>query len=563
MESCQFAESASTIPELLFRRMTESPETPCLFSRSDSGAWHGMTWREFWLAAAAGAKTLRGHGLRSGDSVAILARTRREWMIAEHAALLAGLMVVGVDTHAPEDHIGHVLRHCGAKALIADTGKNLDKVPSDIRKALQLTVTMDVCEPSADAMAWLAFTGATLDAGVGEPVFPDAKSSATLIYTSGTTGTPKAIEFTHAHLMAACRSIVRLFPEVDHRDRTVCWLPMSHLFQRMLNLAAVAKGGPIYFLDDPRQMMVQLREIKPAVLIGVPRFFEKVHEGVQQKTRAFRWVPRVLMRPLLAGLVKRMFGGRIKFLITGSAPCPAAVHEFFGDAGLPLFEAYGISENAVPMAANRFGACRRGSVGTLLDENEIRFEVDNEILVRGPGVFGGYWRDGESRDCFTEDGFYKTGDYGMLDGDGYLHLRGRKSDLIKTSTGRRISPAKLESMFQASPCLEHAVVVGNGRKHLAALLTLNRAWLARKLKCAPSSVTLEAWMKAEGAQKEVFQEMDRINMQLPEYERIQSFTILPRSFSMEDGELTPTLKVKRRALEEKYRPLVDELYKAL
>ncbi len=561
MQKPDLNEELSSIPALLYRRVVASPDTAFLYSRSAAGHWQGTTWREFWAEVSGGAHTLKEKGLRQGETVAILARTRREWMVAEYAAMLAGLLVVGVDTHAPEEHIEHVLRHCGARVLIADTGKSLDKVSANIRKSLRLIVTMDKSETAGEALSWTKFVD---QPSVGEemaPVLPEADLPATVIYTSGTTGTPKAIKYRHSQILAACRAILRLFPEADSRDRTVCWLPMSHLFQRMINLAALANGCPIYFVDDPRQMIDRLREIKPGTLIGVPRFFEKVHEGVRQRMRVLRWLPRALTRPLLAGLVRRLFGGRIKFLITGSAPCSAAVHDFFADAGLPLFEAYGISENAIPMAANRFGAWRRGTVGRILDENEVRFGEDGELLVRGPGVFAGYWRDSESRASFTDDGFYKTGDYGLLDEDGFLQLKGRKSDLIKTSTGRRISPAKIEEMLQGSPCVEHAVVVGDGRKHLAALLTLDRSWLARKLGCAPSAVTSDAWQTATSAHKELLESMDGINGKLPPYERIRSFSILPGSFSMEGGELTPTLKVKRRAVQKKYGSLVDHLYR--
>ncbi len=552
-----------TIHGILKHRAEATPDKEGFYAL-ENDRWQGYTWKEIETATLAAAGFITRSGIQPGDRVGIMATTRLEWMISEWAILSAGAVVVGIDAHAPEEHVSHVMKHANIRGLIVDSESSLNKTPTSMRQSFRFIATMDDCHAKnndAPIHVWQDFVGSSVRGSAVNLPPVTADSMATLIYTSGTTGTPKAIPYTHSQLLSACNAICDLFPETESTDRSVCWLPMAHLFQRMMNLVAVAKGSPIYFNDDPRRLADNLRTIRPAVLIGVPRLFEKIHENYQQRISKAPRPLRGIISPIARLMVKRALGGRLKFMLTGSAPCPLPTLAFFDKVGLPLFEAYGISENAIPMAVNRFDARRSGSVGRPLLQNEIRFADDNEILVRGPGVFAGYEKDGDKRDYFTPDGFYKTGDYGFLDDDGYLFLKGRKSDLIKTSTGRRISPAKIERLIEQRPCFEHAVVIGRGRKHLAALLTLNIPWLRSVYNTfGKEDIPTERVKDLPELQKRILNEIDMVNRTLPPHEQIYSFSILSSGFSMEAGELTPTLKVKRKAVEDRHKELINLIY---
>lgn len=566
----------SSLLDLLFARAAETPECAAAFSRSPDGSWAPASWREVAADVRRIADGLARLGLRKGDALAIMARTCREWQLVEYAGMSLGAVVVGVDGHADRDFIGHVLRHSGAAALVVDTRKNLSKIAEDIRAYLRFVVVIDeevAPDDRGNVLNWrllLAEQGGNARHGIDVR----REDVATLIYTSGTTGTPKGITYTHGQLLVAAESIMGTLPAVGGKDRVLCWLPMSHLFQRMINLVAIMAGGQSYFVDNPREIMACLREVEPSVFVGVPRFYEKVHEGVVDRIgrmpylvrRIVRWALAVgksgagIMRAVADLLVlrrlRRVLGKKMKFMITGSAPCSGEVLGFFHAIGCPLFEAYGISENAVPMAMNMAGASRAGSVGRPLPGNEIKLAPDGEILVRGPGVFDGYHKENRRQGYFTADGFYSTGDLGWIDDDGFLYLTGRKSEIIKTATGRRIAPSKIEAAYERSPFFEHVVVVGNARKYPAALITLNPARFPEG-----ASHDFAKRICDTGVAAEVCRELERFGDVLAPTERVQAFALLPGRFGIETGELTTTLKIKRHRIEERYGNIIEQMYR--
>jgi long-chain acyl-CoA synthetase len=412
-----------------------------------------------------------------------------------------------------------------------------------------------------------------------------------MIFTSGTTGRPKAIEYTHAQLMIACQAIHDTIPRVRVGDPTLCWLPMAHLFQRMMNLVAIAQGATIYFVEDPRNVARCAAEVHPTALIGVPRFYEKLHAAIEQRIlgmpaggqrlvraafdaakrvrqsagqgrgigRIARFKHRLLDRLVLAR-IRASLGTRIQFMVTGSAPISQPHLEFFADLGWMLLEAYGISENAIPMAANRPGNVRFGSVGIPLQQNEIRIAEDGEILVRGPGLFNGYWGEPRDDELFTHDGYFRTGDIGCLDDDGYLYLKGRKSEMLKTSTGRKIFPASVEAVYQEHPLIDRMVVFGQSRPYLVGLVEVNEQELRRELSLGNSTAGIAALVNDPRVLDSVGAAVEKQGEQLAPYQRVAQFTLIPRRLEVARGELTPNLKLRRDIVVTMFAHEIDHMY---
>jgi long-chain acyl-CoA synthetase len=590
--------ASASIPELLARLAGAHPERVASHHRAGAGGWVPTRLAELHAEVRRIADGLRQVGLERGDRLAILSPTRREWQVAEIAGLAAGAVVVGIDAHAPAHQAAWVLGHAGATGLVVDSPERLATLPALTVKRLRAVVVLP--GPSAEArpsgtVGWDELLAAGLGGSGTDAWLPSEDDPATLIYTSGTTGTPRGIPYAHRHLLAACRAIIAEFRGLDEPGHSVaCWLPMAPLFQRMMNLVALAAGIPTYFVEDPREILGALREIRPTLFVGVPHFYEKLEGGIRQHVAAqppwrrrlvdaaqrvgaevarrtregeplspwLRLRHRVADR-LVLRRIRDVMGGRIRWMISGSAPAPRWLLESLHAVGLLVLEAYGLTESTVPIAANRPDSYRFGSVGKAFAMNEIRLAEDGELLVRGPGVFGGYEGDrpGPPAGAFTDGGYYRTGDCARLDEDGFLFLVGRKTEIIKTSTGRRVSPAQVEAVYRQSPLVDEIVVVGDARKHLAALVTLDVAAVEGELRragiAAPSRGDLAARADVKAL---VARSLQACDAQLPGPDRIRAFAILPEPLSMADEELTTSLKLRRQRIEARHAPLIDALY---
>ncbi len=432
-----------------------------------------------------------------------MARTCREWQVAEIGALLSGAVVVGIDVHAAPEQAAWLLAHSKASALIVDDAETLRKLSADLTEPLKFSSTFFGSDTSGRACSWQDCMTASLGKPSQPVEEPDAADAAVIIYTSGTTSKPKAIEYSHEQLVSSCWAMLDEFPDFG-RERFVCWLPMSALFQRMMNLLAFATDSTTYFVEEPRTIVSRLGEIRPTVFTSVPRFYEKLYDGIQQQIASQSGVRKLLLERALAsgaawsrteragvaptwrlrtghaildGLVLRrvraVMGGEVKLIISGSAPAPLWLLEFFHGLGLPILEAYGVTENPVPVSANRPSEYRFGSVGRPFAVNHVRIDANGEVLVKGPAAFHGYLGEERAVESFTADGYYRTGDFGYFDSDGFLYLTGRVADIIKTSAGRRISPLAIEGIYRQSRHVDQIIVVGNNRPHLVALVSLN------------------------------------------------------------------------------------------
>lgn len=584
-----------TVPELLERRAQQSPGAAAYLEYSDQGEWVATSWSDYWQEVRQVAAGLIAMGVEKGQRIAIMLPTSKAWDVMDRAALLAGAVVVGIEPHASADHINYVLQHSEARVLFVSNADELVSPSRQILASLAFVVALKgFCpDPLVATVSWQALHHEASDVGVRTA--PAAEDPATLVYTSGTTGSPKGILYTHAQLMLACESILDAFGPEQNNNRWICWLPLANLFQRIFNLCAMGAGARIYLVSDPLQVMQRVETAKPTVFIGVPRFYEKLHEGIASRIKAMpawqQWMAeksiqtglryqaqRRAGQPLSWGLrlqhriadwlvlakLRAVMGGEMQLMLTGSAACPTHILEFFHGIGLPLLEAYGMSENIVPLSTNRPDDFRLGSVGKPLKYNEIRIADDGELLVKGAGVFKGYIETTGDEDGFTSEGFFKTSDFGHFDEQGYLYLTGRKSEVIKTSTGRRISLVRVESALRQSPALDQVVAFGRGRKLLIAVATLDGGWLQKMLKEHAAETTgSEPTAVPSAVKARVAQEIETAGRSLAGYERIRGCVLLAEPFSVLRGELTPNLKLRRAAIEALYREPLEKLYDML
>jgi long-chain acyl-CoA synthetase len=416
---------------------------------------------------------------------------------------------------------------------------------------------------------------------------------ATIIYTSGTTGDPKGVMLTHSNIVFNVKASTDAFDGLDQTDVALSFLPLCHIFERMAEYLMLHHGVTIVYAEGVDQVVANMAEVRPTLMCSVPRFYEKVHARVQEKVagdpplrqRIFRWAlkvggdvfrcrvqgtspgPLLRAKHLLADRlvfekIRARVGGRIRVFVSGGAPLPKEVAEFFGAAGLLILEGYGLSETSPVIAVNLPDAVRPGTVGRPIPGVEVKIASDGEILTRGPHVMKGYFRKPEATAAAIDaEGYFHTGDIGHLDADGFLVITDRKKDLIVTSGGKKVAPQPIENRLKTNPFVSEVVIVGNRRNFPAALVV-------------PNFETLEGWARQQGlpitsrdelaARPEVIALYEKLIQELTpdlaQFEKIKKIALLPREFTLEAGELTPTLKVKRRVVEEKYKDVIDRLY---
>ncbi|MBL0057930.1 MAG: AMP-binding protein [Elusimicrobia bacterium] len=489
--------------------------------------------------------------------------------------------MVGLDLHDAPDRVRNAAQQSDIKAWVVQNEKVLADWPGLFEGARLVLLLNDppTLPPGDQVIPYRRL----LDGPALSPVpWPNPDDLATLIFTSGTTGEPKGVPYTHRQLTHAVRAIARAYRGLPEGFQSLCWLPLSNLFQRMVNLCAMERGAVITFVPHPNQLVESLPLVRPELLIGVPRFYEKLEAGIRNAVAAKPWGVQALFRWSLAvgaayrtgrhahntlrfflwplyqtldGLVLRVvrqrFGGRLRYLVSGAAALNPKTIQFFWGLGLSTLEAYGTSENAIPIALNRPGAFAFGTTGQPLGPNEVQIGPDREVLVKGPSLFTGYWNQPREASLF-QGSYFRTGDEGRWEPGGFLKLLGRLSEIIKTSTGRRLAPGPIEHHFKAVPFVDQAVVLGNGRKGPALLVTID-----------PSRLGLTE--NAEGGFSPALKEKvekDLVDQaaRLPSLSQPLGILVLHRAFSVLRGEITSNLKIRRRAIEHHYGSILDTLY---
>ena len=554
----------------------------------EGGAWKPTTWTEWARAAREIAGGLAELGVAPGDRVAILAATRREWALCDVGILTAGAVVVPIYASSLPDQCEYILSDAGAVVAIVEDEKQLEKLISvraalpGLRKvvlmsgaaggkAVDWVVTLD--ELRASGARWLEKNPTRLDDEVAGAIDPTA--AATIIYTSGTTGPPKGVVITHGNLVFACEAAEELLG-LGEGDEQLLFLPLAHSFARMVEWAFISIGATTAFAQNMNTLVADMAEVKPTFVAAVPRVFEKAYAKIQATfaekrkspigKRIIDWalaVGRERSRRLRAGeradglrfgladklvfaKVRQTFGGRIKFFISGGAPLSAEIAEFFHAAGLLILEGYALTETTAAGTVNRPGSYKFGTVGTPLPGVEIKIAPDGEILIRGGSVMRGYWNQADATaEVLDADGWFHSGDIGVIEPAGHLRITDRKKDIIVTAGGKNIAPQNLENELKAScPLISQAVVIGDRQKYLVTLVTLSD----------------DAARDRPGAEAAIKAAVDGLNQKLPSYETIKRFTILPRDLSEEAGELTPSLKVKRKVVSERYKEEIASMY---
>ncbi|MBK8576352.1 MAG: AMP-binding protein [Elusimicrobia bacterium] len=545
-----------TLVDLFFSQAQAAPQRLFCQYQPSGSTWDTMSYdaaRHHVVSLAAG---FSGLGLKPGDGLAIMAKTRWEWVALELAALRVGGVVTGLEPHGSMDDILFRLMHSGVRALAIEANE-VARLPESALKLLDFLILLDgsATIPTAGPVVVTFDQLETMGKNNSSHHFPwpSPEDKAALLYTSGTTGSPKAILYRHRQVMASVRAVENALPNVGPNDSVLCWLPLAHLFQRMINYVAISRGAPMAFLGDPRHVLDTAKKIRPTILLGVPRFFEKLHQGMEEGLeRLPRWVCSLLGPTLIYPRLRRVLGGKVRLMITGSAPTPLAHLSFFQKLGLPLYEAYGVSENTVPISMNLPHAVRLGSVGRPLKENQVRLTPQGEICVRGPGVCEGYWKS-ETDLPLDAEGYYHTGDLGRQDAQGFLYVLGRRDDMFKTSTGRKISPTRLETVYGQSPLFDRVMAVGRGRPFPSLII-----WLKTSFAGAPEKGGERLLTPAQ--RERIRQEIDRLGAGLLSYERAGSFLVVAAPPDIASGTLTPSLKLRRSVLEDRWATRIDALY---
>ena len=548
------------------------------------GRWQPTSWRTYVDEVRTAARALIALGLPAGGKVALLGFNRPEWAVLDHAAMMAGGAAAGIYTTCSAEEVQYIVHHSEARVVLVEDAGQLAKIAAK-RAELPLckwVVTMRGATPTGgDVLGWdefLAKGSATPEAELDARIDAIAQADlATLIYTSGTTGPPKGVMLSHRNLAWTARTLADIgngLPE----DVSLSYLPLSHIAEQMATLHMPATtGSTVFFAESIEKIADNLKDARPTVFFGVPRIWEKFHavlagkfaEATGVKRRLLAWargvatevnglrdrdqpLPRLLdaqyrlAHKLVLGKLKAAIGfDRGRSLISGAAPIAPDVLEFFTSLDLPIREIYGQSEDSGPTSFNLVGRTRIGTVGPGLPGVEVKIADDGEILVRGPNVFLGYYKEPEATAEALRDGWLCSGDLGAFDRDGFLTITGRKKEIIITAGGKNIAPKNIEAALKQSPLIGEAVVIGDRRKFLTVLITLDEP--ASKLEQRELHTQLQA-------------QIDQVNASLARVEQIKKFAVLPRPFGIETGELTPTLKIKRKVVAQKYAVEIEAMY---
>lgn len=574
--------------------------TPRALLHKVAGEWQAISSAEFLRRVAGLSHALAQLGVKTGHRVGLFSPNRPEWHIADFAILGLGALDVPLYFRESATRMCYILNHCAARVVFV-AGEEPLKLLLECRRDLP-NVEHIIAAGAAPELAGEVLRYETLIAATGEKEIAEYRRAATavkagqlatMIYTSGTTGEPKGVMLTHANISSndidTCEHV-----EFFADDVGLSFLPLNHIYERMIDCSYLFHGIPVAYVERPEDVQTALREVKPTLMAAVPRVFEKIYEGIQAKgaqlegtrRRLFEWAMRVVEQaspwrchgrevPLSVKLqwalantiafpkIRAALGGRLRSCSAGSGPLRKELIEFFATVGLPIYQGYGLTETSPVVSTNRQGANKIGTVGRPIRNVEVRIAADGEILVKGPCVMQGYFmKPAETFEALGEDGWLHTGDIGFVDADGYLSITDRKKDLIKTAAGKFVAPQPIENKLKTSPLISNAAVVGDARKFVVALIVPNIAAVTAEAHkhagltlASPAEVCANAWVRARMAE-----EIERLTAELAQYEKIKRFALLDHDFTTEGGQLTYTMKLIRRAIETKYRDVIDRLY---
>lgn len=555
----------TTVVSLFCSQLAAAPERQAIRFRRDD-AWQARSWGELAADVRRLAAALADLGVSPGDRVVQVAANRYEWIVADLAIQVARAVHVPVHASLAGSQIAYQIHDSGARVVLLSGPDQTDKLQGCLETQAQGVlspelsfVVYDASPPSLGpyALTPLAQLLSQADETAGRELEAAAQAElqpgdlATILYTSGTTGEPKGVMLSQRNLASNALGTLEAFGE-QADDLRLSWLPLSHIFARTCDMYTwLASGSELALAEGPETVTAFCRDLKPTLINGVPYFFEKVQRYLVDNGLAEQ-----------PGVLAAAFGGRLRAACSGGAPLPDHVARFYNDLGVFLAQGYGLTESSPVITAGTPAAMKIGTAGRPIPGVEVKISADGEILTRGPHVMLGYWNKPQATAEVLHDGWLATGDLGELDAEGFLKITGRKKDIIVTSAGKNIAPAYLESLLKSDPLIEQAVVIGDARNFLSALIVPNRDALQAELERRQIHIDSAAAALADPQVSELYQQ--RISERLAEvsyYEQIGKFVLLDRPLSVERGEMTLTLKLRRQAIQENFKDAIEGMYR--
>lgn len=585
---------SSNATELVLKQANKA-SNPALFSRKDaSGEWRDIQATDFLADVKLLAKGLIASGVQAGDRVAIMARTRYEWTLVDFSIWFAGAISVPVYETSSPSQVGWVLGDSGTVAAFVESGRH-ENIVRQAAATEDLSALAHVWQFDGDGLKRLREAGV----GIDDQTLEDRRSAAglddvaTIIYTSGTTGRPKGCELTHGNFVELSENGAAALPEVAHEGaQTIMFLPLAHVFARFISVLCVAAGATVAHTPDVKNLLPDLQSYKPSFILAVPRVFEKVYNNSMLKAEdggkgkifhagakvAIEWskadqagkvglglkVRHAVFDRILYSKIRDAMGGRVEHAVSGGAPLGDRLGHFFHGIGLMVLEGYGLTETTAPITVNTPQKIKIGSVGAPLPGNSVRIADDGEILAKGVCVLKGYYKRPDLTDEAFVDGWFRTGDIGELDSDGFVRITGRKKEIIVTAGGKNVIPALLEDAIRSNPLVSQCVVVGDQRPFISALITLDEealpGWLERHQ--LPAETTTAQAAEHPKVLTEIQELVDTANGNVSQAEAIKQFRVVSTDFTESSGHLTPSLKIKRMQVLKDYSDVVENIYSA-
>ena len=585
------SEESENITDLLETRVSKTPSLPLFAVEQSSGRWADISASEFHSQVIALAKGLVAAGIQPGQAVAIMSRTRYEWTLIDFAIWYAGAVSVPIYESSAPSQMEWILSDSDSVALFVENAEHLERF-EQIKAGAPMV--RKVWEIESDAISQLIKLGRDISDSSIEAKRKSSKlrDLATIIYTSGTTGKPKGCELTHRGFVELSKNATLELPQVVAEGAsTLLFLPLAHVFARFIEVLCVHGGVKVGQQPDSKNVGPAMASFKPTFLLAVPRAFEKVYNSAEQRaessgkgnifrTAAYAAIAysKALDTPsgpsLMQKLRHRVFdilvykklraamGGQVRYAVSGGAPLGARLGHFYRAIGLIVLEGYGLTETTAPAMIGRPDSLKIGKVGRVLPGTGIKIADDGEIWLRGNNILRGYWRNAEATAAAMDGDWFKTGDIGELDDDGFLSITGRKKELLVTAGGKNVAPAPLEDPLRADPLIGQAVVIGDKRPFVAALISLDAEmlpiWLANN--GADKSMTLAQAAKSPIVLADIQKAIDRVNRHFSRAESIRKFVIIDRELTEESGHLTPSLKIKRDAVLRDFAPAIEQIY---
>ena len=590
----------STINDL-FRRIVTAANPRAVLWQDEFGQWQPVSSDQIYQRVRALGEVFLSWGAQKGDRIALIAENRWEWAVTDFAALAIGAVDVPIYPTLTGEQVAGLVRDAGCRIAVVSTREQFDKLYA-VRSQTMLERIVIMDSPGTEsqdspqgAIAFSALMAGADDRGSErDPVFDalvcavEPKDLATLIYTSGTTGEPKGVALPHGNI-AATQTICGVDFNFNSTDSCISFLPLSHITARALDYVMYNHGAQVAYCSKFDKLPKAMREVRPTVLVGVPRVYEKIRQEVERqaslspvKKRILAWAVGLgsghretvydgrkpsspmwkLAGKLVYSKVAEAFGGRVKIFVSGGAPLGIDTAHWFASVGIALWEGYGLTETSPVIALNTPLSHRLGAAGLPLPNVELKLAEDGELLVRGPSVFAGYWHKPEATvECFDPEGWFRTGDIAHLDADGFLFITDRKKELLKTSGGKLVAPQPIENKLKNNALVAQAALVGDRHKFISALLS-------------PNFVALEEWARHHGIEAKSHAELAadsrvvalygeivrEVNGSLANFETLKRFRVVAEEWAIESGELTPSMKLKRRVITARYAAVIDALY---